>query len=181
MSRNSNPSINSPASTNHELDTLIGDKPSSPTSTKKTTRFRGLNIAWKRTGFTNASPPSKGGWTSAKNCRAATTSSHAAPTLIDTAGVDQGVLPEERVMLPPEQAAELLPWYMQWSRDLAAEMHLRRLVGDKARRTNTLPISYRPCDCSADWRCEPHDACFIHDSCFCPGSGSFPPVKPPRS
>src|SRR6266851_2470171 len=84
-------------------------------------------------------------------------------------------------VLPPEQAAELLLWYMQWSRDLAAEMHLRRLVRDKARRTNSLPISYRPCDCSADWHCEPHGACFIHDSCFCPGSGSFPPVKPPRS
>ncbi|SRR6266851_5752167 len=24
-----------------------------------------------------------------------------------------------------------------------------------------------------------HNACFIHDSCFCPGSGSFPLVKPP--
>ncbi len=84
-------------------------------------------------------------------------------------------------MLPPEQAAELLPWYMQWSRDLAGEMHQRRLVRDKARRADTLPTSYRPCDCTADWRCEPHDACFIHDSCFCPGSSSFPPVKPPRS
>ncbi len=84
-------------------------------------------------------------------------------------------------VLPPEQAAELLPWYMQWSRDLAAEMHQRRLAKDKARRTVTLPISVRPCDCVAEWRCEPHDACFIHDSCFCPGSGSFPPVKPPRS
>src|SRR5216683_4845745 len=84
-------------------------------------------------------------------------------------------------VLPPEQAAELLPWYMLWSRDLAAEMHQRRLVRNEARRTHTLPISYRPCDCTAEWRCEPHDACFIHDSCFCPGSGSFPPVKPPRS
>src|SRR6266853_1077973 len=84
-------------------------------------------------------------------------------------------------VLPPEQAAELLPWYMQWSRDLAAKMHLRRLVRDKARRTDSLPISNRPCDCAPEWRCEPHDACFIYDSCFCPGSGSFPPVKPPRS
>src|SRR5216684_9339153 len=84
-------------------------------------------------------------------------------------------------MLLPEQAAELLPWYMQWSRDLAGEMHRRHLVGDKARRADTLPSSYRPCDCTADWRCEPHDACFIHNSCFCPGSSSFPPVKPPRS
>src|SRR6266851_5874773 len=157
------------------------DGHSPPTSTKKTTRFRGLNIAWKRTGSTNASPRSKGGWTSAKNSQAATTSSPAAPTLIDTAGVDQGVLPEERVMSPPEQAAKLLPWYMQWSQDLASEMHQRRLVRDKARRADTLPYSYRPCDCTADWWCEPHDACFIHDSCFCPSSGSFPPVKPPRS
>ena len=31
-------------------------------------------------------------------------------------------------MLPPEQAAKLLPWYMQWSRDLAAEMHRRHLI-----------------------------------------------------
>src|SRR5712671_2011513 len=34
-------------------------------------------------------------------------------------------------MLPPEQAAELLPWYMQWSRDLAGEMHRRRLSGTR--------------------------------------------------
>src|SRR5216683_1856587 len=95
------------------------DEQSSPTSKKKTTRFRGLNIAWKRTGSTNASPHSKVGWTSAKSSPVATTSSPAAPTLINTTGVDQGVLPEKGVMLPPEQAAELLPWYMQWSRDLA--------------------------------------------------------------
>src|SRR5216683_4861228 len=84
-------------------------------------------------------------------------------------------------LLPPEQAAELLLWYMQWSRDLAAEMHQRCLVRNEARRTVISPISHRPCDCVAEWRCEPHNACFIHDSCFCPGSGSFPPVKPPRS
>src|SRR5712671_6311169 len=84
-------------------------------------------------------------------------------------------------VLPPEQAAELLLWYMQWSRDLAAEMHQRRLVRNEACRTVTFPSSYRPCDCATEWRCEPHDACFIHDSCFCPGSGSFPPVKPPLS
>ena len=84
-------------------------------------------------------------------------------------------------MLLPKQAAELLPWYMQWSRDLAAEMHQRRLVRNEAHRTSSLPISYRPCDCTSDWRCKPHDACFIHESCFYPGSGSFPPVKPPRS
>ncbi len=36
------------------------------------------------------------------------------------------------------------------------------------------------CSCDLEWHCVPHDACFIHDSCFCKGSGSFPPVKPPR-
>jgi len=84
-------------------------------------------------------------------------------------------------LLPPEQAAELLLWYMQWSRDLADEMHRRCLIWDKARCTDSSPSSYCPCDCTSEWWCEPHDACFIHDSCFCPGSGSFPPVKPPHS
>jgi len=37
------------------------------------------------------------------------------------------------------------------------------------------------CDCVPEWRCDPHNACFIHDSCFCDGSGSWPPVKPVRS
>src|SRR6266851_8816344 len=109
---------------------------SPPTSTKKTTRFRGLNIAWKRTGSTNASPHSRAGWTSARNSPGATTSSPTAQTLVDTAGVDQEVPSEERVMLLPEQAAELLPWYMQWSWELATEMHRRRLIRDKACRTN---------------------------------------------
>jgi len=31
-------------------------------------------------------------------------------------------------MLPPKQADKLLPWYMQWSCDLVAEMHCRCLV-----------------------------------------------------
>src|SRR5229473_489268 len=82
-------------------------------------------------------------------------------------------------MLPPEHTAELLPWYMQWSRDLADKMHCRRLVWNKAHHTDPPSSSYRNCSCVSEWRCEPHDACFIHDSCFCPGSGSFPPVKPP--
>ncbi len=34
------------------------------------------------------------------------------------------------------------------------------------------------CSCGLEWRCIPHDACFIHDSCLCKGSGSFPPCKP---
>ncbi len=84
-------------------------------------------------------------------------------------------------MLPPKQAVELLLWYMQWSRDLAAEMHRRRLVWNKARRTEPpSPVSYHECSCTSEWRCEPYDACFIHDSYFCPSSGSFPPVKPPH-
>jgi len=36
------------------------------------------------------------------------------------------------------------------------------------------------CLCGLEWRCIPHDVCFIHDSCLCKGSGSFPPVKPQR-
>src|SRR5712671_2356679 len=94
---------------------------------------------------------------------------------------NRGLGPGALWMLLPEQAAKLLPWYMQWSRDLAAEMHQRCLIWNEARCTLPPPISYRPCDCAPEWRCEPHDACFIHDSCFCPGSGSFPPVKPPHT
>ncbi len=36
------------------------------------------------------------------------------------------------VVLLPEQASKLLPWYMQWSHDLAAEMHRRHLIWNKA-------------------------------------------------
>ena len=43
-----------------------------------------------------------------------------------------------------------------------------------------LPASGGRCDCTFEWRCLPHDMCFIHDSCLCDGSGSYPPVKPPR-
>jgi hypothetical protein len=43
-----------------------------------------------------------------------------------------------------------------------------------------LPALGRRCDCAFEWRCLPHDICFIHDSCLCDGSGSYPPVKPPR-
>src|SRR6266851_9107708 len=81
----------------------------------------------------------------------------------------------DTVLSLPEQAEELLLWYMQWSRDLAAEMHRRCLIRNEARRINPPPSSYRDCDCTSEWRCEPHDACFIYDSCFCPGSSSFPP------
>src|SRR5216683_3769414 len=103
---------------------------------------------------------------------------HTTQTLITTTTVDQEVHPEGEVMLLPKQAAELLLWYMQWSRDLVAEMHGRRLVQNQAHYTIS-PSSYHECGCDPEWQCEPHDACFIHDSCFCPGSGAFPPVKPP--
>ncbi len=154
-------------------------EPSSLKSNRKTTHYKGLNIVWKRTGSTNDLPHSRGEWTSTTTSLPAATSC-TARTLITTAGVDQEVLPEREVMLPPEQVAELLPWYMQWSQDLADEMHRRRLVRDKACHTDPSPISCRECSCTSEWRCEPHDTCFIHDSCFCPSSSSFPPVKPPR-
>ncbi len=83
-------------------------------------------------------------------------------------------------LLLPEHMTELLPWYMQWSHDLVAEMHCRRLVWNEAHRTFPPPSSYHECGCASEWRCKPHDAYFIHDSCFYPGSGSFPPVKPPH-
>src|SRR5216683_7202229 len=141
---------------------------------------RGLNTIWRHMASMSNSPNSRAGWTSTATSPCATMP-HATQTLVATTAVDQEVLPEGEVMLPPKCADELLLWYMQWSRDLAAEMHRRRLVQNKARRTIPPPISYHPCDCASEWRCEPHDACFIHDLCFCPGSGSFPPVKPPHS
>src|SRR5216683_2902068 len=148
------------------------DAPSPLRSRKKITRFRGLNIVWKHTGSTKGSPPWKDEWTSAATSPPAA-SSCAAQTLAATAAVDQEVLPEREVMLPPEYMPKLLPWYMQWSRDLADEMHRRRLVRNEAHCTELSPSAYRPCDCTSEWQCKPHDACFIHDSCFCPGSSSF--------
>ncbi len=81
-------------------------------------------------------------------------------------------------MLPPKQVAELLPWYMQWSHDLAAKMHHRHLIQNQACRTVT-PSSSHDCSCNLEWWCELHNACFIHNSYFCPGSGAFSLVKPP--
>ena len=89
-------------------------------------------------------------------------------------------LANSATMLPPEQVAQLLPWYMQWSCDLVAEMHCRRLVQNKACCTVPPSLSHN-CSCDAEWQCEPHNVCFIHDSCFCPGSGAFPSVKPPHT
>jgi len=85
--------------------------------------------------------------------------------------------PKARYLLLPKHMAELLPWYMQWSRNLAAKMHRRHLVWDQAHRT-IIPLSSHDCTCDSEWWCEPHNACFIHDSCFCPSSSAFPLVKP---
>ncbi len=124
-------------------------KPSQLRSNKKTTRYRGLNIIWKCTGSTNDSPHSRGKWTSTTNSPP-TAMSCAAQTLVTTTMVDQEVPPERRVMLLPEQAAELLLWYMQWSCDLASEMHHRRLVQNKAHHTDPPPSSYHECSCTSE-------------------------------
>src|SRR5712671_1833500 len=71
---------NTAVTTRTEPNSKWHAEPSLPTSTKKTTRFRGLNIVWKCTGSTNASPPSKAGWTFGKNSWGATTSSPAIRT-----------------------------------------------------------------------------------------------------
>ncbi len=84
------------------------------------------------------------------------------------------------LLLPPQQVDKLLPWYMQWSHDLAAEMHCRCLVWNKAHHTGTNSLSHE-CFCDLEWWCKLHNTCFIHNSCFCPGSGAFPPVKPPHT
>ncbi len=164
--------------TNAMLSSRSTGEPSSLKSNEKMKPYRGSNTAWRHMAFTSNLPNSKAEWTSATTSPCAITPC-ATQTLTATATVDQEVLPKREVMLPPKQAAELLPWYMQWSRDLAAEMHCRCLVRNKAHHTDPPPLS-RECGCDSEWWCEPHDACFIHDSCFCPSSGSFPPVKPPH-
>src|SRR5216683_2213948 len=191
MSGNSNPSINSPASTNHELDTLVGEDAQFAANILQ--EFNDHQACHISVSSTNSSvqyvphsptpsiqevsspPPLRVRITAGGVGHYPPISPGSAETLLcmednDLTDTTRAVA---HSLLPPEQAAELLPWYMQWSRDLAGEMHRRRLVRDKARRADTLPSSYHPCDCTTDWRCEPHETCFIHDSCFCPGSGSF--------
>src|SRR5216683_5584552 len=51
------------ATTYAVLSSKWHDEQSRPTSTKKTTCSRGLNIVWKHTGSMNTSPPSKAAWT----------------------------------------------------------------------------------------------------------------------
>ncbi len=82
-------------------------------------------------------------------------------------------------LLLPEHTVKLLPWYRHWLNKLAAEMCLRCL--QRKAPAPVCPLSLSPCTCDSEWHCEPHNLCFIHDSCFCPGSGSFPPVKPPHT
>ena len=153
--------------------------PSWPKSSEKMRPFQVLNTVWRCMASMNNSPTSKATWTSTGNSQSKTMP-HATQTHVATTTVDQEVHPEEEVMLPPEQAAKLLLWYMQWSHDLVAEMHCRHQVWHQACRTVT-PSSSCDCSCNTDWQCEPHNVCFIHDSCFCPGSGSFPPNKPPHT
>src|SRR6266851_307883 len=86
-----------------------------------------------------------------------------------------------QMVLLPQHVDELLPWYMKWSRDLAAEIHCRRLVWNQACCTvPPLSLSHN-CSCDSEWWYEPYNVCFIHDSCFCPSSSTFPPVKPPHT
>src|SRR6266851_5759936 len=84
------------------------------------------------------------------------------------------------LVLPPEHADELLPWYCCWSNELATKMHQRHLVWNEQRYTVCLSFSH-DCTCDSEWHCEPHNTCFIYDLCFCPSSSSFLPVKPPRT
>ena len=148
-------------------------------SSGKMTYYQELNTIWKAGAFMNASPTSKGASTSAVSSQSGTMPC-AAQTLATTTTVDQEVHPEREVMLPPEHADELLPWYCHWSNELATEMHQRCLVQNKACCT-VCPSSSHDCTCDPEWCCEPYNTCFIHDSCFCPSSSSFPPVKPPRA
>ncbi len=67
---------------------------------------------------------------------------------------------------------------MQWSCDLAAEMHRRCLVWNQACRTTSPSLSH-DCSCDSEWQCELHNACFIHNSCFCPSSSAFPQLSLP--
>ena len=98
--------------TNGTQSSKSTNKPSWPKSNKKTMPSQALNTTWKRSGSTNASPTSRANWTSAGSSLL-TTSPHIGKTLTATATVDQKVHPKGEVMLPPEQAAQLLPWYMQ--------------------------------------------------------------------
>ncbi len=87
------------------------------------------------------------------------TTSRAAPTFCtnQASHIVDAVSPKPSAELLSREGVMLLP------------QHAEELLYDPDR-----------CSCDLEWRCVPHDACFIHDSCFCEGSGSFPPVKPQR-
>ena len=125
----------------------------------------------------NSSPTLKDALTSAANSQIGTMDPSNL-THIATIGVDQGVLPKKRVMLLPQHVDKLLPWYHHWSNKLPTELRLKRFHKEP---TLIYPLSLALCTCDSEWRCEPHNTCFIHDSCFCLSSGSFPPVRPPRA
>ncbi len=101
-------------------------------------------------------------------------------------------------MSPPRHTAKLPSWSYSWyrwyCRVLVHHMYVSRIDSlmsclpplhtprfgseEPVPMYVPHPLTVAPCTCDPKWRCEPHGACFIHDSCFCPGSGSFPPVKP---
>src|SRR6266851_222577 len=78
---------------------------------RKTMPKRASNTAWRCTDSINASPTSKATLTSIRSSPLKT-SLHAGKTLATTTMVDQKVHSEKEVMLPPEQVAQLLPWYI---------------------------------------------------------------------
>jgi hypothetical protein len=66
------------------------------------------------------------------------------------------------------------------SASMGTECHSEERVMSPPGHADKLPTSGSHCDCTFKWHCLPHDMCFIHDSYLCDGSGSYPPVKPPR-
>jgi hypothetical protein len=66
------------------------------------------------------------------------------------------------------------------SASMGTECHSEERVMSLPGHVDELPASGGHCDCTFEWHCLPHDMCFIHNSCLCNGSGSYPPVKPPR-
>jgi hypothetical protein len=66
------------------------------------------------------------------------------------------------------------------SASMGMECHSEERVMSPPGHADKLPALGGRCNCAFEWRCLPHDMCFIHDSCLCNGSGSYPPVKPPR-
>ncbi len=119
------------ATTNNELNWKSTNGLSWPKLNKKTKHCQASNTTWKPMASMSNLLILKADSTSTASSQSATMP-HTAQTCVTTAAVDQKVHPEGEVMLPPKQVAELLPWYMKWSCDLAAEMHYRHLVQNQA-------------------------------------------------